>query len=170
MLEAMQSRRSVRVYQPTPIPDSILNEMIRAHFCAPTANNMRPWQLTVVRDPKVKEALAQTHEWSGMIRQAPVCFVIGADENISPEFWIEDCSAGTENLMVEGAAHGIGTCWIAVRTGNRQGEPAEAYVRRVVGAPENIRILALVPAGYPAGEALPRDRNPEPGAVHWDRF
>ena len=67
------------------------------------------------------------------MRQAPVCFVVCADKSAQPAFWVEDCSGGLENLMIEGASHGIGTCWIAVRTAQSHGQEAEAYVRGIMG-------------------------------------
>jgi nitroreductase len=170
MLEALESRRSVRMFQSTPIPESLIRELVEAVFYAPTANNVRPWHVIVVQDTDVKDALAQTHEWSGFIRQAPVCFVIAADTMLQPDYWIEDCSAGLENLMIQASYNGIGTCWIAVREVQRDGESAEDYVRQVLGAPSHIGIMALVPAGVPAGEAYPRDKTPPSDAVHWDRF
>jgi len=96
--------------------------------------------------------------------------VFCADVEKSPHWWIEDCSAAVENAMIQAVDLGLGTCWIGVRGGGPGTDMSrEEYVRRVVGIPERIRVLALVTLGYPAGPLQPKEPGPMEN-VHWEQW
>lgn len=164
VLDAIRRRRSIRQYTSEPVSEDQIRIMLEAAMSAPSANDSRPWQFVVVRDPALRRELAQTHPWSGMAAQAPVVFAILGDEGRSSH-WVEDTSAATQNLLVQAAALGLGTVWVAVYPHRDR----EGYVRKVLGVPSDLRVLCLVPCGHPAQTRPPHDRY-DARLVHWDRY
>jgi nitroreductase len=157
MLDAIAARCSVRSYKTDPVSESDLSTILEAAFCAPSANNGRPWHIIVVTDADKRRALSTVHQWAGFCAQAPVVLAVCGDETISPHWWIEDCSAATENVLVQAAALGLGTCWIGIRGDREKGLEREDMVREVLGLPPHIRCLCLISLGYPASELRTKD-------------
>lgn len=169
MLEAIWKRASVRSYKADDVPDEVLEEVLRAAFHAPTAINARPWHIIVVKDPAKREHLAGTHQYAGFCGDAPVVLVFCANPARSSHWWIEDCSAAVENAMIEAVNQGLGTCWIGCRGGGGMDFGREEYVRKALGIPDHIRVLALVTLGYPEGEPTPKEPGPM-DAVHYENW
>jgi nitroreductase len=164
VLEVIRRRRSVRQYTTQPLDDSQIRLLLEAAMCAPSANDNRPWHFVVVRDAALRAELGRVHQWAGMAAQAPVVFVICGDEQRS-DHWVEDTSAATENLLLQATNMGLGGVWIGIYPRS----PREDYVRSVMGLPTHLRVLCLVPLGYPV--APPQGRSKfDPGRVHYDRF
>jgi nitroreductase len=164
VLEVIRRRRSVRQYTTQQLDDSQIHLLLEAAMCAPSANDSRPWHFIVVRDAALRAQLSQAHQWAGMAAQAPVVFVICGDEQRS-DHWVEDTSAATENLLLQATSMGLGGVWIGIYPRS----PREDYVRSVMGLPIHLRVLCLVPLGYPS--ALPNSRSRfDPTRVHHDRF
>lgn len=169
MLDAIHKRASVRDYKPDDVSDEALDEILRAAFHAPTANNARPWHIIVVRDAKKRRRLAGTHQYAGFCDSAPVVLAFCADPARSSHWWIEDCSAAVENAMIEAVNHGLGTCWIGCRGSDTQKYSREEYVREALGIPEHIRVLALVTLGTPTDAPQPNEPGPM-NAVHYEQW
>ena len=169
MLKQIRDRASVRGYRPDDVPEEALQEVLRAAFHAPTANNARPWHIVVVRDADTRAELAKVHQYASFCADAPVVLAFCADPARSSHWWIEDCSAAVENAMVEAVNQGLGTCWVGCRGGEDRDLSREEYVRAALGIPEHIRVLALVSLGYPASEPHPKEPGPME-AVHYERW
>ena len=161
MLDVIRKRRSIRAYTNRPVTDEQIRAMLEAAMAAPTANNQQPWHFVVVRDEGLRRRLARVHQWASMCEQAPVVFVVCGDTG--SDYWIEDTSAATENLMLEAVAQGLGSVWIGIRGGS------EDRVRTILNIPRQIGVLCLVPVGYPAEQKEPRTQYDE-RKVHYDRF
>ncbi|MHB1005958.1 MAG: nitroreductase family protein [Chloroflexota bacterium] len=164
VLDAIKKRRSIRQYTAEPITDEQIRTLLAAAMQAPSANNSRPWEFVVVRDPALREELAKTHRWSGMVARAAAVFVVLGDEDRS-DHWVEDTSAATQNLLVQATEMGLGTVWVAIYP-HRE---AEQHVRHALGIPVSLRVLCLIPIGYPAAPRPAEDRYEE-RRVHFDRY
>jgi nitroreductase len=164
VLDAILGRRSVREYTSQPVGDAQIRTLLEAAMAAPSASDLRPWEFIVVRDEQLKRTLAGVHQWAGMAARAPVVFVVCGDERRS-DHWVEDTSAATENLLVQAAGMGLGGVWIGIYPR----PPREEAVRRALGIPEHVRVLCLVPIGYPVAAPAPRTRY-EDRCVHFDRY
>ena len=164
MLSTIKKRRSIRRYTDQPVTDEQIRQLLEAAMAAPSADNIQPWEFVVVRDPALKGELARTHPWSDMAADAAVVFVVCANERAS-HHWVEDASAATENLLLAATALGLGAVWVAVYPDASR----EAYVRRVLGIPEEMRVLCLVPVGHPAESKPPRTKYKE-SKVHYERW
>ena len=148
MLEIFRKRRSVREYLPKEVEEEKLNEVLKAAMFSPTAHHCRSWEFVVVKDKKAIEKLSKATKWSDFAKGAPVVIILCADESLDPR-WIEDLSIAAGYIYLEAVNQGLGTCWIAVRD-SKDSKDEENYVREIIGAPEKIRILCLMPMGYPA--------------------
>lgn len=102
-----------------------------------------------------------------MVRQAPVAVVVCGDLSLekSPGYWVQDCAAATENLLIAAHALGLGAVW----SGTYPREERVSRVRAVLGLPEHVIPLAIVSLGHPAEQPSPEDRY-HPSRVHYERW
>lgn len=164
MLELIKRRRSIRQYTSQAVSDEQVQLLLEAAMAAPSASARDPWHFVVVRDAATRQKLSQTHTFSDMAARAPVVIAVCGDETAS-RHWIADCAAATENLLLAVTELGLGAVWVGVYPGAER----EEHVRAVLGIPANIRILSLLPIGYPAEDKPPRTRfNAE--KVHREKF
>lgn len=152
-LSALYRRRSIRDYTSAPVEERELRELLEAAMAAPSANNRQPWQFVVVRDRRTLDRLSQVHPYAKMIAKAPLAIAICGDPAVS-DWWVQDCSAATENLLVAAAGIGLGGVWIGCH-----GRPdREKAVRNTLGIPASIGVLSLVSIGHPAVRTEERTR------------
>ena len=171
MLDAILNRRSVRAYRDTPVTDEQIEEVLKAGFCAPSAHGLAPWHAVVVREQAAKDMLASIHKWSRVVTRVPVAIVVCVDINVGKDyFWIEDASAFMENMLVQAASMGLGTCWIGIEGLEVEGGNAEQIVRDALGLPDHFRVLGMTPLGVTARYPGPHEAKLPKGRVHYDRF
>jgi len=166
-VEAILTRRSIRKYTDKPVADGLVTELLRAAMAAPSAGNQQPWHFIVVRDRALLEGIAAFHPYGAMTRQAALAVVVCADLKLEqrPGFWVQDCSAATQNLLLAAHARGLGAVWLGVYP---RPERVEA-TRSLFSLPEHVVPLAIVPIGHPAESPAPADRY-DPRRVHFDRW
>ena len=161
ILDFICRRRSVRRYQKKEIPAEIFELLMNAAMAAPSGNNVQPWEFVIVRDPKNKEALSRVHPWVHMAAGAAAAVVVLGDK--SSEWWEDDCAAATENLLLAAANLGLGAVWSGIK------EDQSRAVRKILGVPDNLAVLCIIPMGYPA-ESPPPHTKYRQDKVHWDRY
>jgi nitroreductase len=166
-IEIIKSRRSVRTFAPWDVTEEDLHAILETAFCAPSANNARPWHLVVVRDREVRARLADLHAYSGFVAGAPVVVTVCGDRQRSPDHWVEDCSAAAQNMLLAAHALGLASCWIGVRAND---EAQQGFLRRVLELPEHIGVIALLPIGHPGSTPSPRPVIIPPSRLHFERF
>jgi nitroreductase len=169
MLKVIKKRRSIRKYQEKEIEEDKLKEILRAAMFSPSAHDERPWEFVVVRSQKTKDLLAKTQKWSDFVNQAPVILVLCSRE---VSYWVENLSIVAENIYLEAANQGLGTCFVQIREMKAlEGGDAEEYIRRILSIPQNIRVLCLMPVGYPAEQKEEHtDLEFEKAKIHWEKF
>jgi nitroreductase len=126
--------------------------------------DMRPWEFVVVRDAATRRLLGQVHEHATMAAQSPVVVVVCGRPGVS-SFWVEDCSAATENLLLEATSLGLGTVWVAAHPFPEM----VARVRDALGLPDEVQPLCIVPVGYGAESQPPRTRY-DAARIHYEWF
>ncbi len=161
ILDFICRRRSVRRFQKKTIPDETLNVLMKCAMAAPSGNNGQPWEFVIVRDAHLKGELSRVHSWAYMAADAPAVIVVLGDK--TSEWWKEDCAAATENLLLAAAHLGLGTVWCGIK------KDQASAVRRILGIPEKLAVLCIVPIGYPA-EAPSAHTKFRPDKIHHDRF
>ncbi|TAK27072.1 MAG: nitroreductase family protein [Chloroflexota bacterium] len=164
LLERIERRRSIRKFTPQDVSDQQIRLLLSAGMAAPSGHNFQPWHFVVVREEDNRLALAETHGYAGMIKQAPAVIAVCADSEMSLH-WLEDACLAAGNILLQATALGLGAVWVAVYPHAEH----EIFVRGVLGIPERIRVVCLIPVGYPA-EAKPPRTKYDPGKVHLERF
>jgi len=139
----IKSRHSVRKFRPEPVGDLVIADALECAAHAPTAMNIQPWLFVVIRDKKTLSEIAGLATYGKFIRDAPLCFAVFGEKK--QQFYIEDCCAATENLILALQAHGVSSCWVA---GDKT--PYGEAVRKLLDVPEGYTLVSLVPAGSPA--------------------
>jgi len=155
-LTALMTRHSVRQFTDEPVTAEQLETLLRAAMAAPSAGNQQPWRFVVARDEATRAKLAVATQYAGPVGRAPVGIVVLADThgNKHPGYWVQDCSAAVENLLLAAHAIGLGGVWIGVHPT----EDREAIVREIVEAPEGFAALCMIAIGHPAGPGSEVDR------------
>jgi nitroreductase len=153
-LEAILTRRSVRKYKATRIPKDVIVELLRAAMSSPSASNKQPWHFIVITRRLTLNQIPDFHPFASMLEQSPAAIAICGDILIQPDYWIQDCSAATENILLAAHAKGLGAVWLAIYPR----EPRILGLRKLLRLPENIMPLSLVALGYPIENKLPANR------------
>ena len=147
-IDAIMSRRSIRRYTVEPVPEKVVGELLQAAMSAPSANNAQPWHFVIIDDRQVLDEIPKCHPYSQMLREASWAIVVCGDLGleISTGFWVQDCSAATENILIAAQAKGLGAVWLGVY-------PREERIRSIqelLRLPSHIIPLCIVSLGYPA--------------------
>uniref|UniRef100_A0A7V3ZVM3 Nitroreductase n=1 Tax=candidate division WOR-3 bacterium TaxID=2052148 RepID=A0A7V3ZVM3_UNCW3 len=167
--EVIRKRRSVRKYKPDPIPDEILERILEAGRLAPSAKNIQPWKFIVIDDPKIKEELVPACRNQKFIAEAPIVICVVALEKIAwgrmGGYWSSypvDCAIALEHIVLAATNEGLGTCWI--------GAYDEKEVKKILKCPDEVKVIALTPLGYPAEEPPERSRKPLSEIVCYNQY
>ena len=156
-LDMLFTRRSIRSYTSEPVSDEDLKTILEAGMNAPSANNRQPWHFVVVDDRDKLNAIMEAHPYTRMLAEAPMAIVVCGDTSISESFWVQDCSAATENILLAARALDLGTVWCGVH-------PPEARVKAISALfdlPETIVPLNVIALGHPAEDKGRVDRYQE---------
>lgn len=167
-LEVVKTRRSIRRYRPDPVSDELIHQLIDAARHAPSADDIQPWEFIVVSDKQVKEKLSKTHAWSYFVKDASVCIVALGNERLSPSYFAIDTTCAIQNLLLASRSLGLGACWVAVY--DPHNPSYENHVRTVLKVPSNLRIIAMIPIGYPDEKAGLRTLREMSKILHFDSY
>jgi nitroreductase len=156
IIDAIESRRSIRKYQTKPVKDDFIEIILRAGMCAPSSGNQQPWQFLVITEKSILTEIPKIHPYAQMAKDASLAIIVCGDLTIERHkgFWVQDCSAATQNILL--AAHGLGLG--AVWTGIYPREDRITRFKALFGLPKHIIPLALIPIGYPAQPCQKIDR------------
>lgn len=155
-LTAIHTRRSIRKYQDRPVPEELVQKLLAAAMSAPSARNAQPWQFVVIDDRSMLAEIAQINPNSQMASKAPLAILVCGDLALekSPGYWVVDCAAAVQNILLAAHALGLGAVWTGVYPRDRRMEG----LRRLVGLPGPIVPHSLVVLGYPAEQPEGEDR------------
>jgi nitroreductase len=158
-IEAIRRRRSVRKYTGDPIPREHLEQIVDAGRLAATGNNRQPWDFIVVTDREMIDELKVASRW---MEQAGAIVAVVMDPD--SRWWVEDGAAAVENMLIASTALGYGSCWLEGYT-----LPREEEFKKLLGIPDNLRLLTLVPFGVPA-EWPTSEKKSLDEVLHWERY
>jgi nitroreductase len=145
-LSPLFSRRSVRDYSGEAVSDVDLAALLEAGMAAPSASNRKPWHFVAATERAQLEQLAAIHPYGKMLSSAGLCIGVCGDRDVSPDFWVQDCSAATENILVAAAMLGLGAVWLGVHPRAER----ERELKQFLSIPENVGLLCLIAVGHPA--------------------
>ena len=168
VFEAIAVRKSVRAFLDKPVEDDILERILDAARCAPSARNAQEWRFVVVRDRAVRERIASEAARQPFIGTAGILLACCAvtDGRImrcgQPAYPI-DVAIAMDHLSLAAAALGLGTCWI--------GSFDEELVRQILGIDAGVRVVQLMPLGWPVDPSpVPKSRLGLEQIVHGERW
>jgi nitroreductase len=156
-LKAIFSRRSIRNFTGAEIPDEKIRELLDAAMVAPSACDQQPWHFIVVKKKETLRHIAGEIPTSGMLaRGAAAAFIVCADPSLEvcTGYWIQDCSAATENLLLAAHAMGYGATWCGIY-------PLDDRVwklKEMFGVPKQVIPMCIIALGVPAEEKPPVKR------------
>ncbi|MCL5935741.1 MAG: nitroreductase family protein [Bacillota bacterium] len=155
-MKAILSRRSIRKYAPDKVPEKDIRELLEAAMAAPSAGNAQPWHFIVIDDRDILRQIPSFHPYSHMLKEATVAILVCGDETLEKYkgYWVQDCSAATENILIAVAEKGLGAVWLGVYPI----EERVAGLRRLLGIPDHVIPFSLIPVGYPAEHKEPANR------------
>lgn len=157
-IENIMTRTSIRQYKDQPVEQEKIDIMLKAAMAAPTAVNLQPWHFIVINDKNTIKLLSGQQPTN-----APLMIAVCGDTDKTtmpdgngklPDFWVQDVSAATENLLLAAHAQGLGAVW----TGVYPVMERVAEVANVLNCPNNIIPLAVVRIGYPDESPEPKDK------------
>ena len=156
-IKNIMTRTSIRKYTDQPVSKTDIETLLRAGMAAPTAVNRQPWHFVVVTDKSKLKELAGGR--GGMLEQCALAIVVCGNmektmQGKGQEFWIQDCSAATENILLAANALGLGAVW----TGGYPMEERVASISKALKLPETIIPLCTIVIGHPAESPTPKDK------------
>ena len=164
VLDAIRSRRSIRKYTGEPIAEPVRRAILEAGFYAPSAMNRRPFHFVSITDRELMQKLSDLHPYAKMLPQADWAIIVCGDESVSGPFYMDDCAAATQNILLAAHSLGVGAVWCGVDHTERQQSFGE-----LLGLPEHIKAYSLIVLGMPAEEKETLDRV-EPDKIHENRW
>ncbi len=168
-LDLMLARRSIRRFTSEDVSVDDEQALVEAAFAAPSADNARPWHFVLVRDAATRARLKTIHRWTWMLGRAPLVIAVLGRQDVSP-WWIEDCSAATENILLQATALGLGSVWCGIREDAPEVTGDELAVCEELGVPTGPwRVLALIGVGHPAEAKPPRSQR-QVTKLSYERF
>lgn len=155
--DALLKRRSIRKYLDKEVSDEIIEELLNAAMSGPSACNRRPWIFYVIKDQDKLNELRKASRFSNM--NAPLAIVVVGDLSRSlplqlKDFWIQDCSAATENILLRATDLGLGSLWCGIYPQKR---PVER-VKKILGITNSDIPLNIIYIGYGDEEKESRDQ------------
>lgn len=165
--EAVRQRRSVRSYEARPVEEEKLARVLEAGRRAPSARNRQEWRFVVVRDAGTRARLGEAACGQSFVGQAPVVIAACATEcshvmACGQLCYPIDLAIATDHMTLQAVEEGLGTCWI--------GAFHEAKAKEILGIPEGVRVVALLPLGYPTKVPPPTSRRRIEEIVAWERW
>ena len=177
--------RSIRTYKDTPVDEEILKDLVDAGRMAPTARNVQPWEFVVITDKEVLTQLSEIHANGRFIKDAPAAIIVLCHKNT--EYFIEDGSAATQNIIVAARLYGLKSCWIGGCKGPFyenddiamcEGVPCKippmyddlcSQLKEILHAPNDLEVISIVSLGYSDEHFVAQKRELE-DVMHWNTY
>jgi nitroreductase len=170
VLNVIYSRKSVRHFTEQSVSREALEALVRAGMSAPSAVNRQPWVFIAIDDRQILDALGSRLPYARMLLKTNAAIVVCGDmknamDEWQQEFWIQDCSAATENILIAAEAMGLGSVWTAVYPAKDRID----IVRRSLNLPDHIIPLNVLPIGFPENVDKPKDKW-NTGKLVWNKW
>lgn len=169
-METILNRTSIRSYTDKVVEPEKVEQLLRAAMAAPTAVNKQPWVFVVVTQRELLDSLAVRLPYAKMLESVSTAIVVCGNLDkalleVNQAYWVQDCSAASQNILLAAQSMGLGAVW----TGVFPREDRVADVRGVLNIPLNLVPLNVIPVGYPKGDVTPKDKwNSE--NIHYNKW
>lgn len=168
VIENIMTRTSVRSYSDRPIAKETVDTLLRAAMAAPTAGNKQPWRIVVVNKRATLDSIAADFQYMTMAKEAALAVIMCGDTTATfpgagKEFWVQDVSAASENLLLAAHSMGLGAVWCGIYP---QTERVSQF-SKLLELPSNIIPMSCICVGYPKGQTTPKDKW-KPENIHYN--
>jgi nitroreductase len=165
-LEAIYTRKSVRKFESREVPEDAIGKILKAGMSAPSAGNAQPWQFVVIRDRGLLSEIPEICRYAEAAANAPAAILVCGDQKLEKhkDYWIQDCSAVSQNMLLAAHALGLGGVW----NGVFPNEDSMEGFRILLKLPKNVMPFSLIAVGYAAEGAMKDRYNKE--RVHFDEW
>ena len=155
-MNAIFKRRSIRKYTSEPVSEEQIEKILRAGMAAPSAGNQQPWHFIVIDDREILSEIPKCHPYSKMLNEASCAIVVCGDVTLQrfEGYWVQDCSAATQNMLLMATELGLGSVWLGVYPREERVEALKTLLK----IPEHVIPLSIISLGYPAEEKEPNNR------------
>lgn len=156
ILTAIHTRRSIRSFTDAPVSEDAVKILLDAAMIAPSAGNAQPWRFVVVDDPALLAKVPAINPYAAMAPKAPLAILVCGDTASEkyPGYWVQDCSAAVQNILLAALSLGLGTVW----TGIHPMQDRVLAFQQLFQLPASLMPLGLVVIGHPAVEAGRKSR------------
>jgi nitroreductase len=167
VLKVIRSRRSIRAYDSRVVEEDKLARVLESGRLSPSAGNRQERRFVVVRDSKTRHLLSEAARNQKFVAEAPVVIAACSVESEyvmlcgQPAYTI-DTAIAVDHMTLQAVEEGLGTCWI--------GAFDEKRVKEILNIPEGVRVVTLLPLGYPAAIPRPTPRKSLDEIVMWEKW
>lgn len=160
--EVVKNRKSVREYSDKVAPKGLIEKVVDAGRLAATARNEQPWEFIVAYDKKTLKKICDMCPNGPFIKDASCLIIVFSRDT---KYYIEDCSAATQNMLLAIEALGMGGCWIA---GDKKDYAED--IRKMFNAPDGYKLVSMITAGYPKKEEKPHLKKSLKDVLRWEKY
>ena len=164
--QTTRSRLTVREFKPDPVPDDVIQKLLRAGQWAPSSRNLQPWHFIVMTDPDTLRAIAGVASSGRFIADAPMAIAIAMDNADRPDL---DTGRALQQMELVGWEEGLGTCFVGLRIAEQN-----RRVKELLGIPDRMELVTVLPFGYRLDDARGgmglKNRKPLSEIAHSERF
>jgi len=156
IIQGILTRRSIRKYRDKEITKEQIHELVKAGMYAPSARNQQPWHFVIIDERELLNKISDIHPYAKMLREAKWAIIVCGDEQLelSKGYWVVDCSAATQNILLAAHGSGLGAVWL----GLHPREERKNGIKDLLQLPGNIQPLSLISIGYPNEEKKQPER------------
>jgi len=161
-------RTSIRSYRAGRIADETVEKLLQAAMRAPSARNQQPWEFVVIRKRETMSEITGFHPYATALLEADLAIAVCGNTDYcikKDEFWIQDCSAATQNILLEAQHLGIGAVWLGIYPNTQRAKD----LQNLLALPEQVIPLNVIALGYPKAPAVPKETF-QPGRIHYERW
>ncbi|MFX0072670.1 MAG: nitroreductase family protein [Candidatus Hermodarchaeota archaeon] len=143
LLDFLKGRRTIRNYENKPVSDKDLEMILEAGRWSPSASNRQPWEFIVIKNKEILKKIAKTGIYGGPLRKAPMGIAIVGKIDENPDWYVQDTTLVSMNMMLMGWALNIGMCWL--------GSMNREYAKELLGLGKKDFLLTILTIGYIKG-------------------
>lgn len=149
-MNAIFTRRSVRQFSSKPVEDEKIEKILRAAMQAPSACNQQPWEFMVISGKENLSELAKSNPYASSLCQANLAILVlgNADRLNMLQYWQQDLSAATQNILLEATELGLASVWY----GTAPEEDRMEYVSKLYQLSQNLIPFSIIGIAYPEKE------------------
>lgn len=172
LTETILKRRSVRKFEPRPVPRETLERLLALTLTAPSSRSVRSSRFIVVDRPELVSEMAVMRDYGAAFLKDTPCAVVVLGEAGTTDLWVDNAAISATFLQLAAEEAGLGSCWVHVNgrprvRGEADGEKAADFLARLLSIPEGWKPLCIIALGYPAASPKPHEPDIDNDKVIW---